>query len=231
MTVIHVTNELREVMYQYFAEAQASGEGAGVRTSGIYQKCRTAQLFDISEMPNIQKADFETFLTRPQVMNLLGDCGVDALALMDCTDMIYDEKGKGGRGLKFTDFVDVVLNMRGSNPATVKDIKEQMRLLKITTRDYAATTTKNISDQVAKLRMDVINLGVTLKRSFDEDSDVSSVSPAAPNRLKFVADDSDDEEDDTTDAIAQRVATPDLPSFRDAPTRADLPLSFSSSLE
>merc|ERR1719158_2635346 len=76
------------------------------------------------------KADFDKFLIQPDVAMIIQDVGVDVVGLLDMADMIYEDKVKKGKGLEFPDFIDVVLNMRGTNPSTVKDVKQQIRFMK-----------------------------------------------------------------------------------------------------
>merc|ERR1711933_489234 len=48
----------------------------------------------------------------------LQDVGVDVVSLVDFTDFIF----QNGRELTFSDCMDVVLQLRGTNASTVKDI-------------------------------------------------------------------------------------------------------------
>jgi hypothetical protein len=67
----------------------------------------------------IGKDDFVKLLENPEAARALQDVGVDVVSLVDFTDFIFKEVGKE---LSFSDCMDVVLQLRGTNSATVKDI-------------------------------------------------------------------------------------------------------------
>merc|ERR1740130_2484540 len=69
----------------------------------------------------LSKPDFLALLVSPQCAIAANDIGVDVLALLDITDMVYDDL-EPGEGVSFEEFVNLVLSMRGTNPATVKDV-------------------------------------------------------------------------------------------------------------
>merc|ERR1711879_1067341 len=99
------------------------------------------------------------------------DCGVDACALLDSTDMIFEEKAKDGNGLRFVDFVEVVLGLRGTNPATVKDVKEQIRLIKMNSREVAIDVHNKITREIKKLGMEMTKQIIDLRRSLDSEAE------------------------------------------------------------
>lgn len=47
--------------------------------------------------------------------------GIDVIALVDSLDLLYEDIAKNGRdGLEFSQALDLVLNMRGGNPAPLR---------------------------------------------------------------------------------------------------------------
>lgn len=66
----------------------------------------------------IAKHEFEALLDMPGAAKAIQEVGVDVIGLMDFTDFIF----KDGKELSFPDFMDMVLQLRGSNNATVKDV-------------------------------------------------------------------------------------------------------------
>mmetsp|Transcript_109754 Transcript_109754/g.199844 ORF Transcript_109754/g.199844 Transcript_109754/m.199844 type:complete len:728 (-) Transcript_109754:68-2251(-) len=66
----------------------------------------------------ISKAEFENLLEKQEAARALQDVGVDVVGLVDFTDFIF----KDDIELSFPDFMEMVLQLRGSNTATVKDI-------------------------------------------------------------------------------------------------------------
>merc|ERR1712032_1114172 len=66
----------------------------------------------------ISKSEFETLLQKPAAAKALHDVGVDVVGLVDFMDFLFQD----GRELSFADFMEMVLSLRGTNVATVKDI-------------------------------------------------------------------------------------------------------------
>lgn len=66
----------------------------------------------------ITRDDFAELLTHPVAYKALASVGVDVVGLLDFSDFIF----QGNTALTFSDFVEIVLQLRGSNGATVKDL-------------------------------------------------------------------------------------------------------------
>eukprot|EP00929_Paragymnodinium_shiwhaense_P085113 TRINITY_DN4556_c0_g1_i4.p1 TRINITY_DN4556_c0_g1~~TRINITY_DN4556_c0_g1_i4.p1 ORF type:complete len:680 (+),score=152.68 TRINITY_DN4556_c0_g1_i4:161-2200(+) len=66
----------------------------------------------------IDQADFNALLTQPRAVRLFTDVGIDVVALVEYVDVIF----KGGKSYEYGDIVALMLDMRGSNTCTVKDI-------------------------------------------------------------------------------------------------------------
>jgi len=73
----------------------------------------------------INKQEFGKLLELPEACRAIQEVGVDVVGLMDFTDFIF----KDGKELSFPDFMDMVLQLRGTNVATVKDIVDLRKLL------------------------------------------------------------------------------------------------------
>merc|ERR1719440_1524085 len=86
-----------------------------LQTSGI----------DVDGDHHIAKHEFENLLLVPGAAKAIQDVGVDPVGLMDCTDFIFQD----GKELSFPDFMDMVLQLRGTNTATVKDLVDLRKLL------------------------------------------------------------------------------------------------------
>merc|ERR1740130_2188640 len=78
----------------------------------------------------LTKGEFQALLVEPNIAVFLNEVGVDMLVLVDMSEMIYEDIAKEQNGLDFEHFVDSVLNMRGTNPVTVQDVKSQLRIMK-----------------------------------------------------------------------------------------------------
>lgn len=66
----------------------------------------------------IGKQDFAKLLEQPEAARALQEVGVDVVGLVDFTDFIF----QNGKELSFSDCMDLVLQLRGTNTATVKDV-------------------------------------------------------------------------------------------------------------
>lgn len=67
---------------------------------------------------HISQKEFSALLSKPAAARVLQDVGVDVIGLVDFTDFIFAK----GDDISFNDFMELVLQLRGSNTATVKDI-------------------------------------------------------------------------------------------------------------
>jgi hypothetical protein len=101
----------------------------------------------------ISKDDFHMILESVDACRALDEAGVDALGLVDNIDFIFagevedDDGNLTEKTLSFGDFVTLLLTMRGSNGATVKDI--------VDLRKYFNTCVKGLRDEIRKLARDV----------------------------------------------------------------------------
>merc|ERR1712050_212633 len=103
--------EKEEVLINYVkGELQDMIQAAGLDTNGDNR---------------ISKAEFEQLLDNREAARALQEVGVDVVGLIDFTDFIFT----GGRDMTFCDFMDMVLQLRGSNTATVKDIVDLRKMM------------------------------------------------------------------------------------------------------
>eukprot|EP00927_Polykrikos_kofoidii_P012897 TRINITY_DN15608_c0_g1_i1.p1 TRINITY_DN15608_c0_g1~~TRINITY_DN15608_c0_g1_i1.p1 ORF type:complete len:671 (+),score=144.35 TRINITY_DN15608_c0_g1_i1:243-2015(+) len=73
----------------------------------------------------ISRREFTRILDKAEVIRSLKEIGVDVVALTSLSDVIFED----GKSLNFSDFMEVVLEFRGSNVATVKDIVHLRKLV------------------------------------------------------------------------------------------------------
>jgi hypothetical protein len=71
---------------------------------------------------SISKDEFEQLLIRPEAAGLIQSVGVDVVGLVEFTEFIF----KDGE-LSFVEFVEMILQLRGSNTARVKDIVDMRK--------------------------------------------------------------------------------------------------------
>eukprot|EP00933_Yihiella_yeosuensis_P044400 TRINITY_DN39514_c0_g1_i1.p1 TRINITY_DN39514_c0_g1~~TRINITY_DN39514_c0_g1_i1.p1 ORF type:complete len:151 (+),score=34.33 TRINITY_DN39514_c0_g1_i1:2-454(+) len=82
---------------------------------------------------------------------------------VDMLDIIYDDwnsKRPEGfpEGIPFTGIVDVILNMRGSNTATVRDCKEQIKVLKAAIDAACLRINNKIHAEIQEVKLGMMEL-------------------------------------------------------------------------
>merc|ERR1711990_1205716 len=88
--------------------------------------------------------------------------------------MIYDDIAKESRGLSFEGFVDAMLNMRGTNPVTVQDVKSQLRILKRMLHDSVRGLEQKVEIQFTKCTKEIHRVKKVVKGEVDSESDDDS---------------------------------------------------------
>eukprot|EP00747_Dinoflagellata_sp_TGD_P085875 gnl/TRDRNA2_/TRDRNA2_163051_c1_seq2.p1 gnl/TRDRNA2_/TRDRNA2_163051_c1~~gnl/TRDRNA2_/TRDRNA2_163051_c1_seq2.p1 ORF type:complete len:143 (-),score=45.02 gnl/TRDRNA2_/TRDRNA2_163051_c1_seq2:237-665(-) len=78
----------------------------------------------------ISKGEFVKILENVGAARALSEVGVDPVGLVDFADFIFDDEDGGDSELEFGQFMEVVLQLRGSNNATVKDIVDLRKFVK-----------------------------------------------------------------------------------------------------
>lgn len=78
----------------------------------------------------IDKAEFHKILDEPEALNALTEVDVDPIGLIDMIDFIFsNDDGDGDKELALQDFMDLVLQLRGNNTATVKDMVDLRKFI------------------------------------------------------------------------------------------------------
>merc|ERR1712061_973402 len=80
---------------------------------------------DTNKDCQISKTEFVAMLENPEPLKALQNIGVDVVGLVDFTDYIFEEK----QSISFRKFMDMVLQLRGTNTTTVKDIVDLRKYL------------------------------------------------------------------------------------------------------
>jgi len=91
----------------------------------------------------ISKTEFEILLAQPECWQALQSVGVDVMGLIDLTDFIYMNADDESEGLSFEQIMDMILNLRQKNKATVKDI--------VDLRKYITWNMSLLQDQLEKM--------------------------------------------------------------------------------
>jgi len=73
---------------------------------------------DGDDSMTISRHEFEELIVMPEAANIIQDVGVDVVGLVDFADVIFEDDAT----LSFGEFMTMILQFRGSNGATVRDI-------------------------------------------------------------------------------------------------------------
>jgi len=190
MTVTHLTQQLRTVMTDFHRGAARGPEKVGKKESNVLKRAFTQSNMEATAAAMVgvgclERADFQKFIMQPDVALIIHDVGVDVLGLIDMADMIYEDKVGKGRGLEFPDFIDAVLNMRGTNPSTVKDVKQQIRVMKTAMAESSFHMRKHIEENMDNFRVEVMEQLLEIRRM--QGSDAGSDDEEKPSLSKLMS--------------------------------------------
>eukprot|EP00927_Polykrikos_kofoidii_P016606 TRINITY_DN17509_c0_g1_i5.p1 TRINITY_DN17509_c0_g1~~TRINITY_DN17509_c0_g1_i5.p1 ORF type:complete len:766 (-),score=122.42 TRINITY_DN17509_c0_g1_i5:38-2335(-) len=123
-----------------------------------YVKSKLLSMFDTCDADSIVigKAAFNRLLLNPSTARCFVEVGVDVVGLVDFSDDLF----RDGQTLSFADFMDLVLAMRGSNTACVKDIFDLRRVMSKTLEKVTAQTSF-LSSQISDVRNLLMNTVVS----------------------------------------------------------------------
>mmetsp|Transcript_53662 Transcript_53662/g.166586 ORF Transcript_53662/g.166586 Transcript_53662/m.166586 type:complete len:855 (-) Transcript_53662:52-2616(-) len=149
----------------------AQTEKEGMIVQAVAARLRTAfQSMGWDEEEPLTKMNFQELMVQPDVAQLCTDVGVNVVVLIDMSDVIFEGLEKELKGMSFEKLVEVVLNMRGTNPATVKDVKEQLRVIKGFFNDSQQFVLSNVHRGLEKLGSQLQELRKIMASDEDEDS-------------------------------------------------------------
>lgn len=137
----------------------ARNEKEGMVVTAVASRMRQAMrnLGRHEDVP-LSKMEFQELLVHPEVVQLCADVGVNVIVLVDMSDVIFESCDKEGEGINFEALVEVVLNMRGTNPATVKDVKEQLRVIKGLVNESSAGMLQKFSREFRDINQQLTDL-------------------------------------------------------------------------
>jgi len=130
-----------------------------------------------TEVPLSQR-EFQQLLREQEVDRLLRDIGVDVVALVDTADVIYEDFTKHGLIMDFGNLMDTILNLRGKNTATVKDVKEQSRVIKSVVQQTLQANGAKVMEEFQYLRAELALLREeALRRDEEDEEDEEALLP------------------------------------------------------
>lgn len=102
---------------------------------------KLVEQIDINNDGLISQSEFMQIMIKPEACRLLQEVGVDPVGLLDFADFIFDEGDSRehdpedeGKRLSLEEFTEVLLQFRGSNMATIKDMVDLRKFFKQSVR-------------------------------------------------------------------------------------------------
>lgn len=127
MTSLTVMNMLVGVLVEVVGVV-STVEKEQMTVQFVYSKLQellTTSGLDTDGDMRISKAEFESLLLNPQAARMVQEVGVDVVGLVDFSEYLFH----GDSTLSFPEFMDLVLQLRGSNTATVKDVVDLRKFI------------------------------------------------------------------------------------------------------
>jgi len=110
---------------------------------------------DIDDAGMIKQQGFKSFLENAEFVEMLQGVDIDVIRLIDAYDIVFnDQDDQGEFGLSITDFLEVLLNFRSTNKATMKDMVDLRKHIMSSQSDSAAKVMKDVkplSRRLAKI--------------------------------------------------------------------------------
>mmetsp|Transcript_98351 Transcript_98351/g.184889 ORF Transcript_98351/g.184889 Transcript_98351/m.184889 type:complete len:174 (+) Transcript_98351:3-524(+) len=95
----------------------------------------------------ISRDEFEALLLLPEGARVIQEVGVDVVGLVDFADHIF----KGDEELSFADVMELVLSLRGTNTATVRDVVDLRKFLTNLQTESNDHVIKRMSEKVESI--------------------------------------------------------------------------------
>merc|ERR1712048_34996 len=116
-----------------------------------YVKANLLELLETSGIDEdanhaLSKLEFQTLLLSPATAMAMQNMGVDVVGLVEFGEVLFQDD----RDLAFADFIRLVLQLRGTNPTTVKDIVDLRKFVMQELGDLEDHLTEILIDMVPK---------------------------------------------------------------------------------
>eukprot|EP00930_Biecheleria_cincta_P023494 TRINITY_DN16973_c0_g1_i2.p1 TRINITY_DN16973_c0_g1~~TRINITY_DN16973_c0_g1_i2.p1 ORF type:complete len:866 (+),score=188.98 TRINITY_DN16973_c0_g1_i2:36-2600(+) len=126
----------------------------------------------------ISKYEFMNIMVEPAICKILNDVNVDIVILSDMLNIIFEDvERKGKAGMPFQSLVETILEMRGSNPSTVKDCKENIKIFKSIMMDLQTNLTKRMVKEFEELRTDINEIREDIKDEAEAQRNQQAMRP------------------------------------------------------
>lgn len=107
---------------------------------------------------SLSQERFANLLCEPDFVHVLNSVHVDVTAFIDMVSIIYEDIDLRREDMTFEKVVDLVLNLRGRNMATVSNTNEVVRVLKALMQQNMASLCDQLRDEFSGLQEDMDEL-------------------------------------------------------------------------
>merc|ERR1712232_940704 len=118
LTSVTLLNMLVGIMVQAVDVLSALEREQRVVNSLNEEICRFLDAHQLSEQGVLGADEFRLLISDPPAVKFLADVGVDVMALVGYMDFLF----KDGKKYKSGELIDMLMELRGTNLCTVKDI-------------------------------------------------------------------------------------------------------------
>eukprot|EP00929_Paragymnodinium_shiwhaense_P073135 TRINITY_DN3717_c0_g1_i1.p1 TRINITY_DN3717_c0_g1~~TRINITY_DN3717_c0_g1_i1.p1 ORF type:complete len:958 (-),score=250.10 TRINITY_DN3717_c0_g1_i1:172-3045(-) len=101
----------------------------------------------------ISRGDFQEVLLRPDAARMLTSVGIDVIGLAEFCDFLF----KDSEEITFSSFMELVLQLRGTNGATVKDMVDMRKFFRQEITDTILSAMMDLEDVIVRVERAVIN--------------------------------------------------------------------------
>jgi hypothetical protein len=104
---------------------------------------------------SLSQERFGKLLAEPDFVHVLNSVHVDVVALVEMLSIIYEDIDLNSEDMTFEKVVDLVLNLRGKNFATVSNTNETVRVLKAIMQSNMATLCDQLHEEFSQLQEEI----------------------------------------------------------------------------
>eukprot|EP00445_Apocalathium_hangoei_P024900 CAMPEP_0203932672 /NCGR_PEP_ID=MMETSP0359-20131031/71021_1 /ASSEMBLY_ACC=CAM_ASM_000338 /TAXON_ID=268821 /ORGANISM="Scrippsiella Hangoei, Strain SHTV-5" /LENGTH=1278 /DNA_ID=CAMNT_0050862143 /DNA_START=42 /DNA_END=3878 /DNA_ORIENTATION=- len=101
--------------------------------------------------------ELQSFLEDPNIASIIEGVGADMLAVVDLTNQFFEEN-EDIAGLSFLELVEVIMSLRGTNHAKVKDVKVMVRNMRSAIKDSEFNMRVIITEELHDIRNQVYEI-------------------------------------------------------------------------
>eukprot|EP00928_Gymnodinium_smaydae_P064265 TRINITY_DN47656_c0_g1_i1.p1 TRINITY_DN47656_c0_g1~~TRINITY_DN47656_c0_g1_i1.p1 ORF type:complete len:499 (+),score=102.74 TRINITY_DN47656_c0_g1_i1:149-1645(+) len=120
------------------------------RANVVEQMFNIISSLDTNSNARICYREFAEIMQKPEALRALSDVGVNPVHIVDFAELFFFEDGHPIE-LSFEEFIEMVMELRESHIATVKDMLSLWMHVKVSTNRDLSTVQKNIEDVSAKV--------------------------------------------------------------------------------